>query len=148
MIIDTLDNLGKYTQLNDLFDDVEDYLHTHCLEDLPLGQIVLKENELWVNVVETGVKSREEAKVETHDQMIDIQIPLTATEEMGWCPRTALPQVPYNETDDISFYAEKPITYFPVSPGMFVVFFPEDGHAPAITATALKKIIIKVRAKV
>jgi beta-galactosidase beta subunit len=28
---------------------------------------------------------------------------------------------------------------------MFTLFFPEDGHAPGITPTGLKKIIIKVK---
>ena len=28
---------------------------------------------------------------------------------------------------------------------MFAIFFPADGHAPGITQTGLKKIIVKVK---
>lgn len=146
MIIDTLDNLERYESLNPLFTLVTEFLHTHEPASLPLGRIVLKEGELWVNVVEAGVKTREEAKLETHDKMIDIQLPLTGEEEMGYHPRAMLAPAPYDESDDISFYEEKPSGYVKLKPGMFAVFFPEDGHAPAITPTGLKKIIIKVRA--
>ena len=34
--------------------------------------------------------------------------------------------------------------YFNVKNDQFVVFFPQDGHAPAITPVTLKKIVVKV----
>lgn len=146
MIIDTLDNIGKYESLNPLFKVVTEFLQAHKPDSLPVGQVVLRENDLWINTVETGAKTREAARLETHDRMIDIQIPLTGEEEMGYCPRAVLAPAPYDPSDDISFYEEKPLAYFKLQPGMFAVFFPEDGHAPAITPTGLKKIIVKVRA--
>lgn len=146
MIIDTLDNIGRYESLNPLFKVVTEFLQTHKPDSLPVGQVVLRENDLWINTVETGAKTREAARLETHDRMIDIQIPLTGEEEMGYCPRAVLAPALYDPSDDISFYEEKPLAYFKLHPGMFAVFFPEDGHAPAITPTGLKKIIVKVRA--
>ena len=35
--------------------------------------------------------------------------------------------------------------YIPVEPGMFAIFFPQDGHAPGITPDGVKKVIDKVK---
>ena len=37
-------------------------------------------------------------------------------------------------------------TYIAVKPGMFAIFFPQDGHAPGITPDGVKKVIVKVKA--
>ena len=50
----------------------------------------------------------------------------------------------YNPEKDIIFYADKPTTYITVNPGEFVIFFPEDGHAPAIGNGPIKKAVVKV----
>jgi beta-galactosidase beta subunit len=34
--------------------------------------------------------------------------------------------------------------YLTIKPGMFAIFFPEDGHAPGVTPDGLKKVIVKV----
>lgn len=146
MIIDTLENLDKYATTNPLFAKAVEFLKSNNLEELPLGRTVLAGDDLFVNVVETPAKSKEEAKLETHKRMIDIQIPLTAVETMGYAPLCDLPETTYNETDDISFYPTEPQQYLTVKPGMFVVFFPQDGHAPAISPTPFRKIIVKVLA--
>lgn len=144
MIIDSLDQLEKYTALHPLFATVAAFIRSHELNDLPLGRLELKGDQLFLNVVQAVPKEADEAKLETHDRMIDIQIPLTDTETIGYSPRNQLVPVAYDDADDISFYIEKPQTYLSVSPGMFAVFFPGDGHAPAISANGLKKVIIKV----
>src|SRR5574344_353572 len=104
MITDTLDNLRKYAALNPLFATVCDYLEGNSLEDAPLGKIVLQGSDLFINVAQTSPKTADEAKLETHQQMIDIQIPLSGNETMGYTPLVHLPQAPYDDKKDISFY--------------------------------------------
>lgn len=146
MIIDTLENLEKYIAVNPLFAQVAAFVKSNDLPSLPTGRIILSGDDLYLNVVEAAPKDKADAKLETHRQMIDIQIPLTADETMGYAPLSVLAPASYDETDDISFYPEPASQYITVSPGMFVVFFPEDAHAPAISAGGLRKIIFKVRA--
>lgn len=144
MIVDSLDQLESYVALHPSFSVVADFIRTHQLNELPTGRINLDGARLFVNVVEAAPKQASEAKLETHDRMIDIQLPISATETIGYTPRVQLTPAAYNDADDISFYTETPQTYLTISPGMFAVFFPGDGHAPAISANGLKKIIIKV----
>ena len=76
MVIDNLKNLRDYASLNPLFVKAIDYIESTDLKALEPGKIVLVENELIVNVNEIGPKTKEEAKLETHNEYIDIQIPL------------------------------------------------------------------------
>ena len=60
--------------------------------------------------------------------------------------KTELKDAPYSEEKDITFFEGPADSYIDVKPGMFAIFFPQDGHAPAITPNGVKKIIIKVKA--
>lgn len=146
MIIDSLGCFARYAGLNPLFPAVEQFLADNDLSTLTLGRHVIQGDDLYVNIVDSKPKAQDEARIETHDAMIDIQIPISGSELQGWTPRQLLPEAPYNADDDISFYDGQAQTYLNVLPGQFTIFFPWDGHAPAITATTLRKAIFKVRA--
>lgn len=145
MIVDTLEALPQYTALNPLFAEVVRFLAEHDLRTLTPGRHDILGDDLYVNIQEAKARTREEARLESHQRMVDIQVPLTAEEEMGYCPLSLLAEAPYDAQDDIAFYPEAPTTYFTVQPGQFVMFFPQDGHAPAISANGLRKAIFKVR---
>lgn len=145
MIIDNLQNLERYTALHPLFVQVVEFLKTIDLQTYPLERVVLKDGELFVNITETAPKEKEEALLETHDEFIDIQIPVSGPEIMGYASRTILPEAHYDREKDITFYDAPVDNYLKVNPGMFVIFFPQDAHAPAITPVTLKKVIIKIK---
>lgn len=148
MVVDTLDNLDKYASLNPLFKQAIDFLKSHDLHGMEVGKTELKGNDLVINVAQTTPKTKDEAKLETHNEFIDIQIPLSGVEVMGYTPgKDCLPfDAPYNAEKDITFFEGLAQTYIPVEPGMFAIFFPQDGHAPGISPDGVKKVIVKVKA--
>lgn len=146
MIIDTLDKLSNYAALNALFPDVLKFLKENDIQSLPDGRLDILGDDLYVNIQQAAPRTREEAKLESHRKMIDIQIPISDAEEMGYSPLCNLSDSPYEADKDISFYPEAPESYFSVKPGEFVIFFPQDGHAPALSQKGLKKAIFKVKA--
>lgn len=145
MVVDELENLEKYVSLNPLFAQAVEFLKSTDLDAHEIGKITLKEGELMVNFSQTRPKTKEEAKLETHNQFIDIQIPLSGVEVMGYTPRTDLPEEEYNAEKDITFYKGLAKDYLTITPGMFAIFFPQDGHAPGVTSDGVKKVIVKVR---
>ena len=145
MVIDSLSHISDYASLNPLFPRAFDFLLSTDLQSLELGKNVLEPDRLIVNVVQTSPKPIEEAKLETHRDFIDIQVPLSGNETMGYTSADRLPDAPYDPADDISFYPGAADDYFTIHPGQFAIFFPSDGHAPAISPSGVKKIIIKVR---
>lgn len=148
MIIDTIDNLGKYVALNPLFADVAEFLNSHDLQTLEAGKYPIKDKDLFLNLQVAKQRTKETALLETHVEMIDIQIPVTAAETFGYTPLCDLPAFDYNAEKDITKYGDtKAQTYVTVNPGQFAIFFPQDGHAPCITdAPEIKKAIFKVKA--
>lgn len=145
MILDMLTETDRYAELHPLFARAFDYLKTTCLNAVPPGSIVeLQGTDLVVNYSQTAPKAKEEARLETHKRYIDIQIPLSGVEIFGYTPAVNLPASDYDAVADIAFYEGAAGNYFSVKPGMFVIFWPHDGHAPAISDEGVKKIVIKV----
>ena len=136
MVVDTLENLEKYASLNPLFAQAIEFLKSHDLHAMEVGKTELNGKDLVINIAQTTPKTKEQAKLETHNEFIDIQVPLSGTEIMGYTPgKDCVPA-------DAPYSAEKDA----VKPGMFAIFFPQDGHAPGISPDGVKKVIVKVKA--
>ena len=148
MIIDKIENLKNYAQVNPLFPKVVEFIQQHDLNALETGKHEIVGKDLFVNIQMAKGKTPDEAVIETHNRMIDIQIPLSAAETFGYTPREALPEAEYNDEKDITkipnLAAE---SYITCQLGMMAIFFPQDGHAPCIAGVPeLKKAIFKVKA--
>lgn len=146
MILDTLDNLGQIVGLNPLFKVVADFLRDNDLNALEPGKHLIQGDDVFVNVQMAKGKTPQEAVLETHRKMIDIQIPISGEETFGYLPACELPQLEYNEEKDITkFPGVASQSFVTAKKGMFVVFFPQDGHAPCISdEPEIKKAIFKV----
>jgi YhcH/YjgK/YiaL family protein len=148
MVIDTIDNLKRYVAMNALFADVVDFLQHNKLEDLSEGKHPIKGDDVFVNIQAKEGKTADEAVIEYHRRMIDIQVPLNATETFGYTPVADLPEADFNADKDIAkLPGVKPQTFVTVKPGQMAIFFPQDGHAPCISdAGQLRKAIFKIKA--
>ena len=147
MIIDTIDNLCKYAAINPLFEDVVEFLKSHDLKTMEVGKYPIKDKDLFLNLTSAKGKTKEAAVLETHIEMIDIQIPISCAETFGYTPLCDLPDFEYNAEKDITKYGDTMAqTYVTVNPGQMAIFFPQDGHAPCISGEAeIKKAIFKVK---
>lgn len=147
MILDTLDKLEKYGFISPLMDKVADFFKNTDLASLEPGRIVLQGDDLFVNINHQDAQTRDEVPIEAHKEYIDIQVPISSDEEMGFlsAPFMPAPSKPYSAERDVAFYPGLCDTYLNVKKGMFVVFFPGEGHAPAITKDGILKLIVKIR---
>jgi YhcH/YjgK/YiaL family protein len=147
MIIDTLDNLAKYENVNPLFKDVVAFIRDNDLNALEPGKHLIKGKDLFVNITTAKGRTPDAAVLETHINMIDIQIPLDTPETFGYTPLCHLPEEEYNAEKDITKYEGMAESFIECQPGMFAILFPQDGHAPCISmAPEIKKAIFKVKA--
>ena len=96
MIIDTLDNLGKYVALNPLFADLVEFLKSHDLQTMEAGSYPIKDKDVALKLSLTKQRTKETAFLETHIDMIDIQITVTCAETFGYSPLCDLPAFEYN----------------------------------------------------
>lgn len=146
MILESMSNTASVEAIHPLFKQAFDYIKANDLKSAAPGKIVLEEGKLFIIVSESNGKKKEDTPLESHIKFIDIQIPIIGSEWMGWLPLSECksPVDSYNPDRDITFFKDKPSTYINVESDHFVVFFPEDGHAPSIGEGIIKKIIVKV----
>lgn len=147
MIIDSIENLDKYVSLNPRFAEVVAFLKNNDWADVADGKHSIQGDDVFVNVTTMKGKVPEEAGMEYHRRMIDVQVPINGDETYGYRPLSDLPPMEYNEAKDMAIlHGVFSQTFVRVKKGQFAIFFPQDGHAPGISELpALRKAIFKVR---
>ncbi len=148
MIIDTLQNASKYFSLHPLFAQAFEYIQATDLQNVPDGKIEIAEGLKAIFANAPGKTAEASiSKFECHNKSIDIQFCINGTETIGWKPREKcnVENGGYNDEKDVQLYKEQPDMYFQLTNGQFVIFFPEDVHAPMIGESEIKKLVIKVR---
>ncbi|NDV17866.1 DUF386 family protein [Pseudodesulfovibrio sp. JC047] len=147
MILDHLDNANTYIDLHPDFAAAFALLRRTDLTSLPEGRHDLNDGDSYAWIAKGPGRTPDEASIETHDQFIDIQYVVDGVDHMGWKARTALG--PANEASDpdkdLAFYDDEPTVWTDVTPGMFAIYFPGDGHLPTISDGFLHKIILKIK---
>ena len=146
MILDTWQNLSRYVALHRLIPDVVERVATTDLNVLPCGRHEFCGEELFAAVAREPGKQADAAPLEVHRKYIDIQIILAGVDAMGWKPlaNCRVPQTSYDEDRDIAFFGDAPDTWLSVQPGQFVMFFPEDAHAPMVSDDIIHKVVFKL----
>jgi biofilm protein TabA len=146
MIIDAGANHHRYQRLHPLFERAFRFLAETNLLSLAPGRHPLDGDRLYVSIDHTQGRGHDGARLEAHRRYIDIQYTIEGDEEIGWMPLAASGAAAgaFDETRDIGFFEARPTTWLAVPPGTFVVFYPEDAHAPLAGRGAVKKAIVKV----
>ena len=124
-----------------------EYIRNNDLNALENGKHILDGDNLFVNIVDSQMKTPQQARLEVHDQYIDIQVPLSKAETFGVKPRTERtePDGEFNTEKDIMFYKDPVQETVTVEKGGVITFAPETAHAPLIGEGTIHKAIFKVR---
>lgn len=149
MIIDSIEKIEEYIGLNLYFPQAVKYIKSLDFNNIQLGKVELDGKNLFASVTESTLKNTVDAKLEVHNEYIDIQIPVSKAETFGWSPRADMKDesAPFDAEKDIQFFKDKSSMQFTLQPGNFAVFFPQDAHAPCIGEGKIIKIVIKVKIK-
>ena len=147
MILDTLQNRHLYTRLGPRFE-----LAFNALADgiakRPDGTYDLAGADVRAMVQRYTTRPIEQCPWETHRKYIDLQFMDSGVEKMGWCPVDQLiVRDPYNAEKDATFYDATGGEFVALSAGMFVIFFPTDGHRGGIAMqepAAVTKVVFKI----
>ena len=148
MIFDSLKNCALYYGVHPRLKRAFELIASTDWMKMEPGIHELEGRDIYVNVMERPLKTKAEAKLEVHDEYIDIQVLVSgASEAFGWSERRALekPREAFNREKDIQLFDDEPQTYYTLRPGQFTILFPEDGHAPMVGEGTVRKIIVKVR---
>jgi YhcH/YjgK/YiaL family protein len=146
MIFSTLSQSGRYAALHPLFPRAFEYIRNTNLLSLAPGRYPIAGDSLFVIVENAAGRTRAEAKLECHRKFIDIQLVLDGIDEMGWKALADChdPVSDYSAERDIRFFHDAPDSWVATPPGAFCIFFPEDAHAPLVSAGSIRKAIFKI----
>jgi biofilm protein TabA len=147
MILDRIENAERYAVLHPLFAKAFEYIRKQQQAGIEPGKFAIDGALLHASASLKDGVSVQDAKFEAHDRYIDIQFCPEGSERMGWSPRITChkPKAAYNEEKDVTFFDDKPQMYFQLNAGEFVIFYPEDVHAPMIGEGPVKKLVVKVK---
>jgi len=146
MILAKLTEADRYAALHPLFARAFDFLrHTDLLALAP-GMHTIEGKQLFAIVEACAGRTRAEAKLECHRLYIDIQLVLEGIDEMGWKPLVECvdPVAEYDTARDIRFFNDTPASWIATPPGSFCLFFPDDAHAPLVSAGMVRKVVLKI----
>ncbi|HBU14290.1 MAG TPA: YhcH/YjgK/YiaL family protein [Gemmobacter sp.] len=146
MILDTLAQADRYLALHPLFARAFEFLHGTDLGALEPGVHAIQDEQLFAIVEDCSGRTRTEAKLECHRRYIDIQLVLEGVDEMGWKPLAACvdPATDYDAARDIRFLNDAPASWVATPSGSFCLFFPDDAHAPLVSAGRIRKVVVKI----
>ena len=150
MIVDNLKNAKQYFGLNEKLKKGFEFLLNTNLIELKDGRYEVEGNEIYANVQSLTTKQKEEKKWEVHRDYIDIQYVISGEECMGYGLLADFNDVEtvYDKEKDVEFLNGEKYNFVNVYEGDFVVFYPNDVHAPMLSikeSKNIKKVIVKVK---
>ncbi len=146
IIFDKLQNAEDYYEMHPAFEKAFAFLRQDGLAALEADRYEIDGARLFCMISKGPGRSRSEAKLEAHRKYIDIQYVIGGTDEMGLKPTVdcKLIDTSYDTDKDIEFFKDQPDSWTPVPAGSFVIFFPQDAHAPLVSSSEIHKAVLKI----
>lgn len=146
MILDALEQAARYAPLHPGFAPAFEFLSDASLAQRETGKIELDGERLFVILSHDPGRGRQGAKLESHRRYIDIQYVVRGVDEMGYLPLAACEKVElaYDPQREVALYGDAPEAWIRVPEGRFVIFWPDDAHAPLGGQGPLIKAVVKI----
>jgi YhcH/YjgK/YiaL family protein len=148
MIMDRLENAHLYQGLGDHIAKGLHFLNTTDLTALEPGRHPIEDDELFVMVMDYDTKPMADAVWEGHKRYLDIQAVVGADEMMGYADISQLELGEYDDERDFQAISGQG-AFMKFEPGMFAIFWPQDGHAPGVAVddkpVKARKVVVKAK---
>ena len=150
MIYDRIDKLEAYMGISGNLDAAFDYLSGNAPDSLSDGKHTIDGDNVFMFVSSYETRDADAVKFESHRKYIDIQIVLVGRESCFYAPIASLEvSKPFDAEGDAALYEDPIDGGCPVrlTPGVFALFFPHDGHKPGCNLDGIntvRKAVVKV----
>jgi len=150
MIVADLKHLEHQAPLTAGLRAAMEFLRRRDIAALADGRVEIDGDRVFALVQRYETVKTDSPKFEYHRKYIDVQFIASGEEIIGWIPREGMAVTEaYDEKKDICFgsAATGAWTAVRLEAGQAAVLWPEDGHAPKLSASApsrVMKIVVKV----
>ena len=146
MIFDNILFAEKYYSIHKHFEAAFEFLSQDLSKLKNDRYNIVGTNEVYATISENTLREKNNAPLESHKRYIDIQFLIRGDEKFGvsainYC---RIVRKQYNSDNDIAFWDDTPMSYVNLIPNDFVIFFPNDAHAPLIGDGNVRKVVIKI----
>ena len=146
MIIDKLENLGRYSPAIPFLDDLVKYISATDVNSLTAGRHDVDGNGVFILRFEYQTKPIEECVIEAHQKYIDVHVVLDGAEQIGVGPVAECDAGEYDEAKD--FMPLKGVLgRWDLKAGNFAILFPGEAHATGglnLNVCQVRKMVAKV----
>ncbi|NDC54007.1 MAG: DUF386 domain-containing protein [Planctomycetia bacterium] len=149
MILDSLPRSHRYATLHPRFADAFAFLG-RMPADIAVGRHEIAGDALFALVQRYETRPVDGMQLEAHRRYIDIQYLVAGSEVIRWAPLPGLDHAtrPYDAEKDYALFALPPAaTPLRIQAGEFMIFFPDDAHAPCgclDLPAEVVKVVVKV----
>jgi biofilm protein TabA len=146
LILDELTNAARYEKLHAGFQAGFEFLKQANLSSLASGRHEIDGDRVFALINRDPGRGRSGARLEAHRKYIDIQYLVSGEEEIGWRPLAECSRAvePFSVERDIIFFEDEPLAWIVLPVGKFMIFYPQDAHAPLAASGDNLKAVIKV----
>lgn len=149
MIVDKASRMEAYRGLCEGLDKAFSFLASDVAPLLAEGRHEIDGGALFAIISTSQTIPKDAEPYEVHRNYLDVHMVLEGEEWMGYAPRETLHEVrAYDPKEDCALL-EGDGSWIRVTPGMFVVFGPNDAHQPSVALkepNRVRKIVVKVKA--
>lgn len=147
MIEDTLKRITLYGSAIPYIEEVKNVIDK-LDSNMEIGTYTTDNPDLWYSI-QCAAGAGEEKLFEVHEQCIDIHIVLSGKERIDYLPYEEELPPDFKAEDDCALYSKTEFTSTLLTPGIFLLLFPKEGHRPLMKAddSLIRKAVIKIRQK-
>lgn len=145
MIVDTLENIGRYACLGENFPAAVRFVQEADLTALPLGVTQVEGEKVFVNL-QSFTAAPHEPSWEAHAKYADIQLILRGSEKFGFAMKAQLH--PLKEGTDFRSCTAEEAFYFDLHEGEYAIFLPGEPHDPCHSVADVPEDVLKLVVKV
>jgi YhcH/YjgK/YiaL family protein len=131
MVADRLSNAAQYRSLSPRIAQALDFISRPDLASLENGKHPIDGENMFAMIVRTRTQPIEEARWEAHRRYIDVQYMVRGTERIGVGHISQFVQEPYDPELEVTWLSGDG-DFLTFHEGMFMIFWPEDGHLPRV----------------
>lgn len=150
MIASALNHIDHQLPMTASFKKAIEFLRRPDIRSMADGRVNIDGLDVFAIISRYETVKTDAPKFEYHRRYIDIQYVVSGTETIGWIPAKRMTVAEeYDIEKDICFGTapNKETTLVRLQAGQLAVFYPEDGHAPKLSADSpsqVFKIVVKV----
>lgn len=149
MIVTNAKDIWRYKGISEPMKKAIEFIESGEYKNTPQDKTRRPVVEGEVEVIRMGYEPKPEPGWEAHEGWIDIQIILEGEEKMLYAPLYRMTKEgEYDAKKDLQKLSGNATVEIIAKAGDFIIFFPEDGHAPNVASdnlTTVDKVVVKVK---